>query len=163
MADEPLHVRRATALDTGAMTRLLNPIIETGGTTAKTNPVTPAEILAWFRIPGTVWHVAEHAGEIVGFQWIEPHDALPVEALDIATFVQQGRTGLGIGSALFAATEPAARDLGYRWINATIRADNSVGLAYYQSRGFRVWKRIEGDRLADGQVVDRVCTRFDLD
>jgi len=163
MADEPLHVRRATALDTGAMARLLNPIIETGGTTAKTQPVTPAEILAWFKTPGAVWHVAEQAGEIVGFQWVEPHDALPAEAVDIATFVQQGRSGLGIGSALFTATEAAARDLGYGWMNAMIRADNSGGLAYYQSRGFRVWKRIEGDLLADGQVVDRVCTRFDLD
>jgi len=160
---ERLHVRRASSLDVPAMARLLNQIIETGGTTAKTEPVTREEILGWFNADGAAWHVAEHGGRIVGFQWIEPHDALPSEACDIATFVQQGRTGLGIGSALFAATEPAARDLGCGWINATIRADNESGLAYYQSRGFRDWAVLPNQRLGNGQIVDKICKRYDLD
>ncbi|MBT8411372.1 MAG: GNAT family N-acetyltransferase, partial [Octadecabacter sp.] len=76
---------------------------------------------------------------------------------------QQGRSGTGIGSALFEATKVAARQLGYVWINATIRADNEGGLAYYQSRGFRDWTRVERHRLANGQIVDRICKRYDLD
>jgi L-amino acid N-acyltransferase YncA len=158
-----LTVRPAAAYDSRAMARLLNAIIETGGTTAMTRPVDPDEITAWTRAPRAAWHVAEQAGGIVGFQWIEPSDILPTEVAAIATFTAQGQTGLGIGSALFAATEPAARALGYAWINADIRADNAGGLAYYQSRGFRDWRRVEGVRLSDGTTVDKVCKRYDLD
>ena len=86
----------------------------------------------------------------------------PPEACDIASFVQVGRTGLGIGSALFDATAQAAARLGYVWINATIRADNHGGLTYYQSRGFRDWHYDEGVSLASGQVVDKISKRYDV-
>lgn len=145
------------------MARLLNKIIATGGTTAMTEPVTADDIATWASADGAVWHVAEISGEIVGFQWIEPHDDLPPEATNIATFVQEGRHGLGIGSTLFAATERAARDMGQAWINANIRADNTGGLTYYQSRGFRDWHRVRGYRLQSGMVVDIVQKRYDLD
>ena len=100
--------------------------------------------------------------KVVGFQWIEPNPKLPAEAVDIATFVQIGQTGLGIGSKLFDETAKAARSLGYVWINATIRADNEGGLTYYQSRGFRDWAFDEGVQLDSGQVVDRVSKRYDI-
>jgi L-amino acid N-acyltransferase YncA len=158
-----LAIRPPAPWDLRAMARLLNDIIATGGTTAMTDPVTADDIAAWAAAPRAAWHVAEAAGEIVGFQWIEPWDALPPEAANIATFTAQGRTGLGIGSALFAATVPAARALGYAWINADIRADNDGGLAYYQSRGFRVWRHVPVVRLANGLVVDKVWKRYDLD
>ena len=158
-----LRVRPAATLDLGAMARLLNEIIARGGTTAMVDPVTADDIAAWISAPGAVFHVAEADGRILGFQWIEPHTKLPPEACDIATFVEVERTGMGIGSALFAATEPAARQLGYRWINATIRADNASGLAYYQSRGFRDWHVIASVPLRNGLVVDKVSKRYDLD
>lgn len=158
-----LHVRLAHPLDATAMARLLNRIIATGGTTAITDPVTAEEIAAWVTDDSAVWHVAEIAGDIVGFQWIEPSDALPPDAVDIATFVQEGRHGTGIGSALFAATERTARDRGHAWINANIRADNSGGLIYYQSRGFRDWHRVPAHRLANGQIVAKIWKRYDLD
>jgi L-amino acid N-acyltransferase YncA len=69
---------------------------------------------------------------------------------------------LGIGSALFAATRKTAKALGYKWINANIRADNEGGLIYYQSRGFQDSRGIEGYELTDGQVVDKRLKRFDL-
>ncbi|WP_338019733.1 GNAT family N-acetyltransferase [Sulfitobacter sp. PR48] len=87
---------------------------------------------------------------------------MPPEAANIATFVQIGQTGLGIGSALFEATRTAARAMGYLWINANIRADNEGGLIYYQSRGFQDYGVIEGYRMADGQIVDKRLKRYDL-
>lgn len=104
----------------------------------------------------------DDAERVVGFQWISPHAKLPPEAVDIATFVMLGHAGLGIGSALFSATEKAAKSLGYRWINATIRADNTGGLTYYQSRGFRDWAFEEDVQLDSGLVVDKISKRFDL-
>jgi len=159
-------VRRAVLADTGALADLMNQIIEAGGTTAITDPVSGKDLADWMASDAraSAWHVAEDAdGNLVGFQWIGPHTGLPPEACDIATFVQQGQTGLGIGSQLFEATANAARNLGYAWINAEIRADNSSGRAYYQSRGFRVWGLREDVRLGDGTLVAKVQTRFDLD
>ncbi|MEP2531692.1 GNAT family N-acetyltransferase [Shimia sp.] len=160
-----LIVRRAGSLDCGAMADLLNQIIEIGGTTAMTTPITRSELSSWMAsdTDQSAWHIAEDdTGALLGFQWIAPKTGLPAEACDIATFVQVGRTGLGTGSALFDATRAAARQLGYGWINATIRADNSSGLAYYQSRGFDNYQLTPNVPLGTGQVVDRVSKRYNL-
>lgn len=160
-----ITVRRAISLDTKSMAALLNAIIEAGGTTALTRPVTGKDIDEWMAADPSksAWHVALSAAEsVVGFQWIEPAAYLPEEAAEIATFVQIGQTGLGIGSKLFDATRVAAKALGYRWINANIRADNEGGLIYYQSRGFVDYSAIENYRMGNGQLVDKVLKRFDL-
>lgn len=160
-----IHVRKAMGLDAGSMARLLNAIIDEGGTTAMTRQVTAQDIQEWmgFRPDRTAWHVAlDQMESVQGFQWIEPREYLPSEACDIATFVKIGKTGLGIGSALFDATRQAANQLGYEWINANIRADNEGGLIYYQSRGFRDYDRIENYQLENGQTVDKILKRFDL-
>lgn len=160
-----INVRKPISLDAGSMANLLNKIINEGGTTALTRQVTGKDIEDWmaYAPDRSAWHVAVNAQEqIVGFQWVEPKESLPKHAVDIATFVEIGQTGLGIGSALFDATKKAAKALGYGWINANIRADNEGGLIYYQSRGFVDYGVIEGYALADGQIVDKKLKRFDL-
>lgn len=158
-----MNVVRAGRLHTSGMAEVLNAIIAHGGTTALATPVSGADLLEWMSHSRSAWHVAEDdKGLVLGFQWIEPADYLPPEAAEIATFARIGHTGLGIGSALFQATEQAARELGYSWINANIRADNTGGLAYYQSRGFEDYGRIERYRMTDGRMVDKVLKRFDL-
>lgn len=159
-----IFTRPAQRFDAAAMAALLNPIIEKGDTTAMTQTVDAAYVRAWMdRAPArSAWTVAESEGDIVGFQLIAPWDRIPPEACDIGTYVAEGKAGMGIGSALFEATKTAARTLGYSWINAHIRADNHSGLPYYQSRGFRDWKYVEGVQLDNGQVVDKIWKRFDL-
>ncbi|MFK7744983.1 MAG: N-acetyltransferase family protein [Roseobacter sp.] len=160
-----IHIRRAVPLDARAMAHLLNAIIRKGGTTAYTDQITDETIKAWFaKAPHqSVWHVAENeTGALLGFQSIEPHLKLPPEACDIATFVKVGQTGLGIGSKLFDASSAAAFKMGYSWINATIRADNTGGLAYYQSRGFETYAMHENQQLSDGTIVGKVSKRYDL-
>ena len=156
-------VRRAAALDARHMAALLNEIIAKGGTTAKTDPVTADEIAQKMNAPQAIWHLAEdESGNLKGFQYFAPHPDLPANTVDIATFVKLGETGLGIGSRLFDATKTAARAHGYAYINAVIRADNSGGLAYYQSRGFEHIKMLRNQTLADGTIVDKVVKRFEL-
>ncbi len=160
-----INVRKAISLDAGSMATLLNEIIKQGGTTALTTPVTGKDMIERMQSSPdrSAWHVAlDGAEKVVGFQWIAPATYLPEDAAEIATFVQIGRTGLGIGSSLFEATKKAAKNLGYAWINANIRADNEGGLIYYQSRGFADYGRIEGYELSDGQLVDKVLKRYDL-
>ncbi len=160
-----IHIRRAGPLDARAMADLLNSIIAQGGTTAITEPVTAQTLQDWMQSQAdkSAWHLAEdEAGMLLGFQFFAPRDGLPPEACNIATFVQVGQTGLGIGSRLFEASRTAARALGYAWINATIRADNSGGLAYYQSRGFEDRARDDHVRLANGLIVSKISKRYDL-
>jgi L-amino acid N-acyltransferase YncA len=160
-----INVRHAMQLDAGSMAKLLNEIITVGGTTALVRPVTADDLRDWMQgsPEKSAWHVALDASErVVGFQWIEPSDQLPPEAAEIATFVQVGQTGLGIGSALFSATAKAAKSLGFVWIRANIRADNEGGLTYYQSRGFRDYDVIEDYTLADGSVVNKRLKRYDI-
>ena len=159
-----VNVRRAGQLDARGMAELLNEIIAQGGTTALTDPVDRDTILAWIQAdPRSVWHIAEdEEGQLLGFQWVNPHPDIGPECGQIATFARVGKTGLGIGSALFEATKHAAKNAGYTWINAEIRADNAGGLIYYQSRGFEDYGHVEGKRLGDGTVIDKVLKRFDL-
>ncbi len=160
-----IRIVKASPLHTAEMAELLNELIAEGSTTAISEFVTGRSIDE--RISRnrnrSVWHVAEdERGRVVGYQWIEPADYLPPDAAEIATFARIGMSGLGIGSALFEATKRAARDIGYVWINANIRADNAGGLAYYQSRGFEDYGRKEGVRMSDGRVFDKVLKRYDL-
>jgi L-amino acid N-acyltransferase YncA len=160
-----IHVVRAGRQHVADMAALLNEIISAGGTTALTSPVSGRDLAEWMaRAPErSAWHVAEtDTGEVDGFQWIEPADYLPENTAEIATFARAGRTGLGIGSALFRKTEVEARRLGYRWINANIRADNTGGLIYYQSRGFEDYATKRAVALDDGTVVDKILKRYDL-
>jgi L-amino acid N-acyltransferase YncA len=159
-----ITVRRAGPMDARPMAELLNEVITLGGTTAITEPVSREDLLNWMEAdPRSIWHVAEDAtGQIMGFQWVDPHLKLGETVAQIASFARVGKTGLGIGSKLFDATKRAARTAGYAWINAEIRADNEGGLIYYQSRGFEDYGRIEGYVMANGQVVDKVLKRYDL-
>lgn len=160
-----LAIRAAGPMDARPLAELLNEIIEAGGMTALTRPVTTDEMKDWMTgSPGrSAWHLAEDDdGQVLGFQFIEPAEYLPAEAAEIATFARTGTTGLGVGSALFRATEAAARDLGFAWINANIRADNAGGLAYYQSRGFEDYAVKRGVVLQNGQAVDKILKRYDL-
>lgn len=160
-------IRPAHDLDAGEIAALLTEIIAIGGTTAITGDVSREDILGWMSRTGGAWHVAEtEEGEILGFQYIAPGSTLPPEAAEIATFTKPGKQGLGIGSKLFEATRVVAKALGYQRINANIRADNTSGLAYYQSRGFEDYGKIEGYQMATpdgrGRVVDKILKRLDL-
>ncbi len=160
-----ISVRPGTDQDLRQVADLLNEIIAAGGTTALTNPMSRQDLSDWLGANAnrSAWHVAiNETGDLLGFQWIGVWPELPPEACDIGTFVKTGQTGLGIGSRLFNATRDAAIALGYDWINANIRADNTGGLTYYQSRGFRDWGRLENITLSDGSQVDKLLKRYDL-
>ena len=158
-----IHIRRAGALDAAPMAELLNAIIIKGGTTAMIDPVPATQLRQRMRLPGAAWHLAEDTqGTLMGFQWIEPHPDLPEGGVDVATFVRLGETGIGIGSSLFEETRKAAKYMGYTHIHAIIRADNSGGMAYYQSRGFETYRLLPDSPLDDGRQVDKVWKRYEL-
>ncbi|HEJ7118643.1 L-amino acid N-acyltransferase YncA [Serratia marcescens] len=159
-----MKIRTVTPQDAEALTQLLNDVIGAGGTTALETPLTPAEFSDWF-ISGSNalgCQVAEVDGLLVGFQSLSADDALPPDTADIATFSRLSPKVRGVGSALFPATLAAAKSHGFKHINATIRADNVGGLAYYHKMGFRDYDRLPQVPLSDGTPIDRIKKRFSL-
>lgn len=158
-----IHIRRAGPLDARPIVDLLNAIIAKGGSTAYLTPWPPEAVVERMERPRAVWHLAEdEGGAVKGFQWFEPHPDVPAHSASIASFVEIGATGLGIGSKLFQTTRQAALDQGLTHLDAVIRADNESGLAYYQSRGFETIKLLPGMALEDGTPVDKVWKRVEL-
>lgn len=158
-------IRPATGADAPALAELLNAVIRAGGTTALEDEFTPDALDVAYLTGPTVHccHVAEDAaGELVAFQTLGRYSGLPGDVGDIATFADIARKQRGAGTALFAATTARARQLGLREINATIRADNTGGLAFYTKLGFSDHGVTRAKPLADGTLVDRVHKRFAL-
>ncbi|WFU12326.1 GNAT family N-acetyltransferase (plasmid) [Rhizobium sp. CB3090] len=159
-----MHIRRAVAADAEELCSLLNEIIRIGGTTALETPLSAAEFADWF-IDGEfvlACHVAEHDQLLAGFQSLSLYGDPPKGFADIATFARTNPKIPGVGSALFPATRTAAEELGFEFINATIRADNVSGLAYYTRMGFEDYDRLIQVPLLDGTPVDRIKKRFKL-
>lgn len=155
-------IRRAVPSDAAELAGLLNEIIRAGGATAIETELTPDEFDDWF-ISGRhalACHVAEDEGMLSGFQSLSLFGGPPAGWADIATFARLTPKKKGVGTALFQATRKAAEDLALHAINATIRADNSSGLAYYGKMGFATYDRLERVPLSDGRLVDRVKKRY---
>ncbi|MGZ9809166.1 N-acetyltransferase family protein [Pseudoroseicyclus sp. H15] len=163
-----VKIRPARPADAAGMAAVINPIIARGGTTAHQAPFDEARMLRHYLEPslGISCSVAEEDGTIRGFQslvWPDSEgDPFPEGWAIIASFVAEGQAGKGIGRKLFEATLAAARAADVQTIDATIRADNSGGLAYYSALGFEDYDVLPAVPLRDGSIVDRVRKRFDL-
>ena len=148
----PLQVRAAGPGDAPAMATLINAIIAIGGTTAHRTPFDAEGIVAKFIAPPLLisCFVACDGAEILGFQsldWSDPdwpgEDAMPADWGIIGSFVDPAAQGRGVGRALFAATREAARRAGVSTIDATIRRENTGGLAFYDGLGFTDYRSDE--------------------
>ncbi|WP_425497653.1 N-acetyltransferase family protein [Hoeflea ulvae] len=159
-----MSIRPARPGDVAELVELLNRIIELGGTTAIEEPLTEADFALWFLSgPDCVaCHVAVMPDvRIAGFQALAKPGHLPDGWVDVATFTRRPRVP-GVGSALFPVTRDHARSAGFTTINATIRADNTGGLAYYGKLGFVDYSVAQGVPLRDGTPVDRISRRYAL-
>ncbi|MEM7269011.1 MAG: GNAT family N-acetyltransferase [Pseudomonadota bacterium] len=159
-----LIIRAATLTDNQGMRDVLNPIIRAGGTTANEvehSEAQMAEMIDSFA-PPEFCNVAEEDGRILGWQCIYMHTKLPPEIGDISSFVAIEAKGKGVGKALIAETLQMARLNGFTAINATIRADNFGGLAFYTAMGFRDHSVTRAKPLKSGKKVDRISKRLTL-
>lgn len=160
-----ITVRPMMREDVADACRILNQIIEAGGTTAHETPFSEALFTqSYLEGPDKICcHVAlDEKGEVAGFQWLGTYDALPDDCADIATFTRRHPVLRGAGRALFAETAVVAKSLGFNAINATIRADNVLGLSYYEKMGFRDFSIDHGVPLQNGTPVNRISKRFEL-
>ena len=166
MLAAPVLVRGVEPGDAAELAELLNAIIARGGTTALEDPCDAAG-LARSYLTGPDVHccvVAQDnaSGKLEGFQTLGRYANLPGDIGDIGTFARVDGAQRGVGTAMFASTVVRARDLGLAAINATIRADNGDGLAFYERLGFVPHSITAPLPLRDGACVARVSKRFDL-
>ena len=162
------RTRPARPADADALCDIINPIIHAGGTTAHATPFDPARMLRHYLAPPRLiaCTVAEHDGVIAGFQSLvwpdEEGDIFPEGWAIIGSFVRQDMGGRGIGRALFDATRAAASAAGVHTIDATIRADNDGGLAFYEALGFTDYDILRAVPLRDGRPVDRIRRKLEI-
>lgn len=144
-----LEVRAARTGDAGEMSAILAPILAGWNSD---RPSAPAHVLAHYiehsdRIACSV--AVDAAGEILGFQSLKaarpgnPY-GLPEGWGIIGTYVRATAGRQGVGKALFAASLRAAKAAGVSEIDATIGADNALGLGYYEALGFRTYREKPG-------------------
>lgn len=159
-------VRDVAHADAAELTELLNAIIAKGGTTSLEEPFTTAQLdRAYLSGPDVLCcfvAVDVATGRIEGFQTLGRYPNLPDDVGDIGTFARPDGTQRGVGSTLFAATRERARALGLSAINATIRADNVGGLAFYRKLGFIDHEVLKDVPLKAGTPVDRIVRRYAL-
>ena len=161
-----ISVRAVQPSDAAELAELLNAIIARGGTTALETPYTPAHLDEVYLTGPDVLccfvAVDEATGRIEGFQTLCRADHLDADWGDIGTFSRLGGAQRGIGTALFEATKARATELGLAGINATIRADNEGGLAFYAKQGFVDHGVDRAVPLNDGKPMDRINKHYRL-
>ena len=161
--ENDIFVRMANIEDGPNLRELLNEIIQAGGTTAIETPLSLEEFSNYY-LGGenyiSCFMAEDKERQPLGFQSLEYHPELAADWADIATFARLRPKVRGIGTALFSYSIAHAKEAGIAGINATIRADNSGGIAYYEKMGFRTYATAKDVPLSDGKLVDRVSKRL---
>jgi len=159
-------IRPVRSSDAAEAADLLNAIIARGGTTALETPYSPQHLADVYLTGPDVLccfvALDGETGRIEGFQTLCRNRDLGPDWGDVGTFSRVGGTQRGVGTALFAATRARALELGLTGINATIRADNEGGLAFYGKLGFADYQIERAIPLKDGTPVDRISKRYVL-
>lgn len=153
-------VRRATAGDVPAITRIYNQGIADRVATLETEERTEEERAGWLtaRDERHPVMVAERDGAVVGWGSLNVFNPRPAYAhvADFSLYVAREARGTGVGTALLAALEVEARSLGYHKLVLAGFPTNAAGVALYRKMGFReVGTYVEQGRL-DGAWVDVV-------
>lgn len=158
-----LKIRAVTEADAESIVRLLSPIVEAGIYTVMSGPISVDGQRAFIRaLPErAIYHAAISAEThaIVGIQDVQPlssDEAAFAHVGEVSTFVELGERRRGIGGALTQATFEAARARRFRKLCASVRADNSIAVAFYLGQGFRIVGTAERHAWVRGRYVDEV-------
>jgi len=158
-----LSIRPATEEDAESIVGLLNPIIAAEKYTIVSEPISVVEQIDWIRSVSEcgLFHVAVGTNDrkVLGFQSVEPLSATEKawkHVGDVATFVALDSHRQGVGRSLSQMTFERAREHGFLKINATIRADNPQGVAFYKSMGFDVIGTARKHALVRGEYIDEI-------
>jgi L-amino acid N-acyltransferase YncA len=153
-------VRRATAADVPAITRIYNEGIVDRLATLETEERTEEERAAWLAARGERHPalVAEIDGVVAGWGSLNPFSPRPAYrwVADFSVYIARDRRGQGIGSALLAALEETARELAYHKLVLAAFPFNTAGMALYRRHGFQTVGIYHEQGQLDGGWVDTI-------
>jgi L-amino acid N-acyltransferase YncA len=153
-------IRRATPDDAAGVAAVLNGVIAGGRHSLLDTPFTEAEERAYIEaLPErSSLHVAEAAGDILGFQTVIPWNTFTTREFDhvatMGTYVDERHRRRGVGAALAAATFTAAAQMGYEKIFTDLRADNLDSLGYHVALGFTIVGTARRHARVAGRDID---------
>jgi len=160
-------IRRVTESDAEGIVELLNPIIAAGIYTAMDEQFTDEDQIEFIRSfpQHGIYHVAIDDDRVVGIQDVMPVSTSKVfkHIGEISTFVALDAHQQGIGQRLSEATFKAAKELGFLKLRATVRADNSHALLFYQSLGFERIGSAKQHAFLQARYIDEILLEKFLD
>jgi L-amino acid N-acyltransferase len=130
-------IRRGRPEDADAIAEIWNAVIRDTTHTFGTVEKTPGELAA--QIGAQPWFVAETAGAVLGFvTWGQFRGGTGyVHTVEHSVHVAEAGRGRGIGRALMAQAEVAARAGGIQAMIAGVAGENTGGAAFHAALGFR--------------------------
>lgn len=153
------HVRPAVEADIPAILAIWNPIIRDTAITftdAEKAAETLTATLAEKARAGHAFLVAETPDGIAGFATFGSfrNGSGYRQSFEHTVLLGPGQRGKGIGRALMAAIEEAARKAGGHMIFAGVSAENAEGIAFHKALGYAEVARLREVGLKFGRRLD---------
>ncbi len=145
-------LRDATSADAGAIAAIWNSEIRDGVSTFNTVEKDLGALKAAIA-SDAVYVVAEEGTEVVGFATFGPFRGGPgyAHTMEHTIYLDEVARGKGVGRALMAALEVAAKGRGVHVLVAGVGGENSAGIAFHKAMGF-----VEVGRMPEvGRKFDR--------
>ncbi len=154
-------IRSATHADIPAIVEIWNPFIRdtlVTFTDLEKTPEAVAALLAERRAAGHAVLVAEEGGEVLGFASFGQFRGGPGyrHSFEHTILIAPNARGHGLGRALLAALEEAARAAGGHVLFAGVSAANREGIAFHAALGYREVARLTEVGRKFGRWLDLV-------
>lgn len=80
----------------------------------------------------------EETKKVIGFCLLKPFSPLPVfkETAEVTYFIEENETGKGLGKEMLNLLEDEAREMGFKYLLASISSCNEQSLRFHRKRGF---------------------------
>jgi L-amino acid N-acyltransferase YncA len=156
-------LRPARPDDAVAICGILNPIIAETTITFTTDLRTPDDVAERISQAPETWRVAE-TRHLLGFACFGPFRSGPgyVRTAEHSIHLSPAARGQGIGRALMAALEEAARARGHSILVGAISAENAAARGFHTRVGFTETGYMPGLGLKFGRVLDLVLVQKDI-
>jgi len=159
-----VSVRPARESDAAAIAAIWNPVIRDTAVTFTTLEKTREGLRADIAARGPCFLVAEAGGRVAGFATCFQFRGGPgyARTLEHSVILAPAARGYGLGRALMAALEEAARARGAHALWAGISGENPAGVAFHAAIGFAHVARLPEVGFKFGRWMDLVLMRKPL-
>jgi len=99
-----------------------------------------------FRVPNSIYHVAEENGIIIGGGGIYPTENLPEGTCELVKlYLSPAARGKGIGKLLLEKSLAAAKAMGYKKVYLESMPELTIALPLYEKHGFTYLSCAQGN------------------